>query len=64
MYNLNINKKIKNNLDLIYKENKRINSKNKSLKGCLDKDFIKKKKIFRPHLFNIFQKTILIFLKN
>jgi len=54
MYNLNINKKIKNNLNLIYKENKRINSKNKLLKGCLDKDFINKKKNFSSPPFQYF----------
>ena len=54
MYNLNINKKIKNNLNLIYKERKKINSKNKSLKGCLDKNYINKKKNFSSPPFQYF----------
>ena len=54
MYNLNIKNKIKLNLDLIYKEIKKISSKKKHPKGSLDEDYIKRKKNFSSPPFQYF----------
>ena len=63
MHNLKINKKIQSNLNLIYKEIKKVNIKKKKFKGCLDANFIKEKKNFSSPPFQYFSINYLTFYK-